>query len=62
MYVLYVVHSLVPVYIKKGWRVLNSMEANHHGRYSVIMGKDELDDADLESEEPQTLPSVTSVA
>ena len=44
MYVRYVVHSLVPVYEKKGWKVLSSMGDTHHGRYSVIMGKEELDD------------------
>ena len=50
MYVRYVGHSLIPIYEKKGWRVLNTMEDNHHGRYSVIMGKDELDD----DESPET--------
>jgi len=50
MYVRYVQHSLVPVHEKKGWRVLSRMEDNHHGRYSVVMGK-EANELPLEVEE-----------
>jgi hypothetical protein len=41
MYVRYVQHSLIPVHETKGWKVLSRMEDNHHGRYSVVMGKEE---------------------
>lgn len=44
MWVRYVLHMNVPDYQKKGWEVLSTLSNTHHGRYSVIMGKEELDD------------------
>ncbi len=38
----YVPHALIEEFEKTGWKVVNDMSNSHHGRYSVIMQKEDL--------------------